>query len=45
MKKIIIWTLIAELGAFAFATLALSQGDAVNALWLLVAAVSTYAIA
>jgi carbon starvation protein len=45
MKKIIIWVLIAALGAFAFATLALSQGEAVNALWLIVAAVSTYAIA
>ena len=45
MKQAIIWILIAALGAFAFATLALSQGEAVNALWLIVAAVSTYAIA
>src|SRR6478735_4456639 len=45
MKQIIIWFLIAVLGAFAFATLALSQGEAVNALWLIVAAVATYAIA
>lgn len=45
MKQIIIWTLVAALGAFAFATLALSQGETVNALWLVVAAVATYAIA
>ena len=45
MKSIILWILVALLGAFAFATLALSQGETVNALWLIVAAVSTYAIA
>jgi carbon starvation protein len=43
--KIIFWIAVALLGALAFATLALSQGETVNALWLIVAAVSTYAIA
>jgi carbon starvation protein len=45
MKKYAIWILVAAVGAFAFATLALSQGETVNAIWLIVAAVSTYAIA
>ncbi len=45
MRAVIVWILVALLGAFAFATLALSQGETVNALWLIVAAVSTYAIA
>jgi carbon starvation protein len=45
MKQIIIWGLVAILGASAFAVLALSQGESINALWLIVAAVTTYAIA
>lgn len=45
MKTIIVWTLVAILGATAFAVLALSQGESINALWLIVAAVTTYAIA
>ncbi|HQQ63145.1 MAG TPA: carbon starvation CstA family protein [Pseudomonadales bacterium] len=45
MKQIIIWMLVVLLGVVAFAVLALSQGESINALWLIVAAVTTYAIA
>jgi len=45
MKSLFIWTLAAVLGASAFGVLALSQGETVNALWLVVAAVCTYSIA
>lgn len=45
VKQIIVWTLVALLGTSAFAVLALSQGESINALWLIVAAVTTYAIA
>ena len=41
----ILWTVIAVLGAIAFATLALSRGETVNAAWLVTAAVCTYSIA
>ncbi len=39
------WIAVALIGAFAFAMLALSRGEHVNALWLVVAAVSCYSIA
>ncbi len=45
MKEILVWTAVAVLGAVAFSTLALAHGETVNALWLIVAAVCTYAIA
>ena len=45
MKRIVIWALVGIAGVSAFAMLALSQGETVNALWLIIAAVSTYAIA
>jgi carbon starvation protein len=41
----LLWVSIAILGTAAFSILALSQGETVNALWLVVAAVCTYAIA
>src|SRR4051794_15774455 len=41
----VIWTLVSILGAASFATLALSRGESVNAAWLLIAAVCTYAVA
>jgi len=41
----LIWAGISALGAAGFAILALSRGESVNALWLLVAAVCTYSIA
>jgi carbon starvation protein len=45
LRSIIIWTLVALLGATAFAWLALSRGEQVNAAWLLTAALCTYAVA
>src|SRR6185437_3062829 len=48
MRKVVraaIWALIAVLGAAAFARLALSRGETVNAAWLLTAALCTYAVA
>lgn len=44
-KSILLWGLIAALGAVGFGVIALSQGETINAVWLLVAAVSVYAIA
>ncbi len=44
LKSIIIWTSIALLGAAAFAVLALSRGENVNAAWIVVAGVASYAI-
>ena len=45
LRTIVIWTLISILGAVSFATLALSRGESVNAAWLLLAALCTYAVA
>ena len=45
MKSILLWGVIAAVGASAFGVIALSQGETINAVWLLVAAVSVYAIA
>lgn len=45
IKSILLWGLISVLGAAAFAILALSRGESVNAIWLIVAAVCTYAVA
>lgn len=45
MKSLFLWGLVVALGTSAFAVLALSQGETVNALWLVVAAVCTYSIA
>ena len=44
-KSKLIWFVVALIGAFSFAMLALSRGEQVNALWLVVAAVSCYSIA
>ena len=38
-----LWIAISLLGAFALATIALHRGEQINALWLVVAAVATYA--
>lgn len=43
--KTIMWGLVAILGALALGTVALNQGESVNALWLITAAVCIYAIA
>jgi len=43
--SLLLWSGVAILGAAAFAILALSRGETVNAAWLLTAAVCTYVIA
>jgi carbon starvation protein len=45
LRSILIWTAISVLGAASFAWLGLSRGERVNAAWLLVAALCTYAVA
>jgi carbon starvation protein len=48
MKKllsILVWAVVAALGAAAFGVLALKRGENINAAWLLTAAVCTYAVA
>ena len=41
----LVWLVIAVAGAFALATIALGRGEAVSALWIVVAAVCVYLIA
>ena len=41
----IVWLLVAVLGAISFGTLALSRGEHVNAVWLVLAAICIYSIA
>ncbi|TDC04081.1 carbon starvation protein A [Nonomuraea longispora] len=45
LRSIIIWTAVALVGAAGWAVLALSRGEDVNAVWLLAAALGSYAIA
>src|SRR5881394_94765 len=45
LLTILFWTAVAALGAASFGWLALSRGENINAAWLLVAAVCTYAVA
>ena len=42
--RILIWLVVALLGALALATVALHRGEQINAMWLVVAAVCTYAL-
>jgi carbon starvation protein len=44
LKSIVIWGLIAALGAAGFAVMALNSGESINAIWLLTAAICVYAI-
>jgi carbon starvation protein len=44
-RRIAIWTAVALLGAVAWGILALVRGESVNAVWLIVAALCSYAIA
>jgi carbon starvation protein len=44
MLKVVLWSAVAVLGAVSFGWLALSHGEPVNAAWLLVAALCTYAV-
>ncbi|NUS08109.1 MAG: carbon starvation protein A [Nonomuraea sp.] len=45
VRSIIVWTVVALVGATGWAVLALSRGENVNAVWLLCAALGSYAIA
>ncbi len=45
MKQNLVWILVTLVGTTAFGVLALTRGEAVNAVWLLVAAISVYLIA
>ncbi|NGN94472.1 carbon starvation protein A [Nocardioides sp. KC13] len=45
MKSVAIWSAVAVVGAVCWAMLALSRGEEVSALWILFAALSSYAIA
>ncbi|QZA80419.1 carbon starvation CstA family protein [Deefgea piscis] len=45
IKEKAIWLFIALMGAAAFGTIALNRGESINAVWLIVAAMSCYAIA
>src|SRR5581483_9218767 len=42
--KVLIWVLVAVTGAFAFAAIALHRGEGISALWLVAAALCTYAL-
>ncbi|BCB81014.1 carbon starvation CstA family protein [Phytohabitans flavus] len=44
-RSIAIWTAVAVAGAIAWGVLALSRGEEINAIWLVVAALASYAIA
>src|SRR5262245_14912780 len=44
IAKILLWLAVTLAGALAFAALALHRGEAISAVWLVVAAVCTYAL-
>ncbi|WP_184822542.1 carbon starvation CstA family protein [Jiangella mangrovi] len=45
LRSIVIWTLVAVVGAVSWAVVALVRGEEISALWLLAAALGSYAIA
>src|SRR6266702_5646343 len=45
LVSILVWGLVAVVGAFAFAALALGRGESVNAVWLVTAALIVYFLA
>src|SRR6202171_5687424 len=45
LASILMWGVLAAVGAFAFAALALNRGESVNAVWLVTAALAVYFIA
>jgi carbon starvation protein len=45
IASVVVWPLIAIIGAFSFAALALNRGESVSAVWLVTAALSVYLIA
>jgi len=44
LVRVLIWLLIATAGALALATIALHRGEEINAMWMVVAAICTYAL-
>jgi carbon starvation protein len=44
LLRIVLWTLVSILGAAAYAVIALRRGEPLNAAWIVVAALCTYAI-
>jgi carbon starvation protein len=44
LLRVLLWIVVSILGAFSLATIALHRGEQINAMWLVVAAVSTYAV-
>jgi carbon starvation protein len=44
-QSILLWTAVAVIGAIAWGVLALSRGEKISAVWLVVAALGSYAIA
>jgi len=44
LAKVFLWLVVAGLGTLAFATIALKRGEPISAMWLVVAAVCTYAL-
>jgi carbon starvation protein len=44
-RRIAVWTAVAVLGAVAWGVIALGRGETINAAWLIVAALCSYAIA
>src|SRR6185503_9718802 len=44
LRSVLVWSLVSLLGAASFGWLALSRGETINAAWLLVAALCTYAV-
>ena len=45
IRRHLVWLVVAVIGAFALGTVALARGEAINALWVVVAAICTYLIA
>ncbi|HMC32210.1 MAG TPA: carbon starvation CstA family protein [Candidatus Angelobacter sp.] len=44
LGKVLVWIAVGALGALALATLALHRGEAISAMWLVVAALCSYAL-
>jgi len=45
IRRHLVWLVVAVIGAFALGTVALARGEAISALWVVVAALCTYLIA
>jgi carbon starvation protein len=45
MKSVVVWTAVAVVGAVCWGVLAIARGETISALWLLFAALCSYAIA